>query len=85
VIEDRALRKLYSNGMVKHSCSYIDCPKSVNIFFCVIPVHTFTFVLHFTKLNKTSHTKHFVFHSLHSSAMYEVCFDLFRYLSRRRG
>jgi hypothetical protein len=41
--------------------------------------------LHLLKMNKSTHNKHFVFHARVATRMYDVCFDLFRYLSRRPG
>ncbi|GAA4325434.1 hypothetical protein GCM10023184_13400 [Flaviaesturariibacter amylovorans] len=35
------------------------------------------------KMNTSTHNKHFIFHTPGATRMYDVCFDLFRYLSRR--
>lgn len=35
-------------------------------------------------MTMNTHNKHFVFHQQACTRMYDVCFDVFRYLSRRR-
>jgi len=32
----------------------------------------------------STHNKHFIFHKQACTRVYDVCFDIFRYLSRRR-
>ena len=34
-------------------------------------------------MNTSTHNKHFVFHGGACTRVYDVCFDVFRYLSRR--
>jgi len=35
-------------------------------------------------MNMSTHNKHFIFHKQACTRVYDVCFDIFRYLSRRR-
>lgn len=51
-------------------------------FFGAVNVHEYKFAP-YRMLNLSAHTKHFIFHAFRSTASLNVCFDLFRYLSRR--
>jgi hypothetical protein len=44
-----------------------------------------TYICILQKMRTSTHNKHFVFHALVATRTYDVCFDLFRYLSRRPG
>ncbi len=35
------------------------------------------------KMKQNTHNKHFIFHERVATRVYDVCFDIFRYLSRR--
>ena len=36
-------------------------------------------------MNNNTQKKQFIFHERVATRVYDVCFDIFRYLSRRRG